>query len=74
MKSKSKKIVKNSTKSLSDLRVSRNMTQKDLADIMHCTQATISAWELGKRVPPFSKILILSKVFDVPTDSLGFGK
>ncbi len=60
-------------KSISELRRGRNMTQQELANIMHCDQSTISTWESGKRIPPFPKILILSQIFDVPIESFKFG-
>ena len=51
-------------------REEREMTQQDLADLLHVTRQTVSRWESGSRCPD----LILSKkiadIFGIPLDEL----
>ena len=51
-------------------REEHNMTQQELADILHVTRQTVSRWESGSRCPD----LILSKkiadTFDISLDEL----
>ncbi len=57
-------------KTLKELRISRNMSQEELAKIMNCAQSTISHWESGRRVPPLSKLRILSMIFNEPIEKI----
>ncbi|MBQ6442969.1 MAG: response regulator [Lachnospiraceae bacterium] len=46
---------------LRNLRVQRNLSQQQLADMMYVDRSTIANWETGRRVPDVSLILRLSE-------------
>lgn len=50
---------------IANLRKEKNLTQKDLADILHVTDRAISKWERGKGCPDISLLDDLSKTLDV---------
>ena len=58
------------SKILRDLREERKIKQKELADIMGVSQATISMWEKNASEPDIDKIRRLSNYFGVSTDYL----
>lgn len=47
------------------LRKEHKMSQDDLAEAMHVSKFSISAWERGLRKPEFSTLTDLSELFDV---------
>lgn len=51
-------------------RKQNNLTQKELADKLHVSRKTISAWENGRGYPDISSITKLSDIFDISTDDL----
>ncbi len=55
---------------LRELRKSRNMSQKDLAEMFNVAQNTISQWERGVRSIDSDTLLELSRFFNVSTDYL----
>lgn len=55
---------------LKELRLSRKMTQADLAKRMSVTQQAVGLWESGKTEPPSSAIPRLARFFNVPSDDL----
>ena len=55
---------------LIDLRKQNNLSQKDLAKKTGLTQAAISLWERGERLPNAQTILPLSQYFNVSVDYL----
>ena len=57
-------------KRLAELRKSRNLSQKELAQKLTSSQNTISNWETGKREPDFETTIMLADYFDVTTDYL----
>ena len=57
-------------KRIKELRLSNDMTQKDLADYLGLTPKMVSFYELGQRVPPSDIILKLADKFGVSTDYL----
>lgn len=57
-------------KNINLLRSEREMSQKQLAEVLSVTRGTISLWELGKRAPDLESICVLAKYFDVTTDFL----
>jgi Predicted transcriptional regulators len=59
---------------IKELRIKKNMTQQDLADMLGNITATgVSYWENGKAKPDASVIIKLSNFFDVTIDYL-YGK
>ncbi len=53
-----------------ELRVSKNLTQQQLADELHVTKQAISKWEKGKSIPDITSIELLSSFFGVSVDYL----
>ncbi|MBQ6979623.1 MAG: helix-turn-helix transcriptional regulator [Clostridia bacterium] len=49
---------------LRSLRISKKMSQKDLANLLNVDQRTVSAWEKGVCEPSFSMLYKICKVFD----------
>ncbi len=58
---------------LKDLRVERNITQKQLAKQLNVSGNTVHAWETDKQEPSMAMLLRLSVIFNVSLDFL-FGK
>lgn len=48
------------------MRMSRNMSQADLARALHCGQSTVAMYETGKRMPDLDTIDFLADIFNVP--------
>ncbi|MBQ7295544.1 MAG: helix-turn-helix domain-containing protein [Clostridia bacterium] len=59
---------------IKELRASKNMTQKDLAEIINCTDKAISRWETGRGVPEVSLLMPLSKALGVSVNELLMGE
>ena len=55
---------------IKELRISKNLTQQQLADELHVTKQAISKWEKGKSVPDITSIELISSFFGVSTDYL----
>lgn len=55
------------------LRSERNMTQKQLADIMNISDKTVSKWERGLGLPDISLISELSNLLEIDTQNLLVG-
>lgn len=55
---------------LKELRISRNITQSELAEYLSVDQRTISNWECGINEPNFDVLIKIAKYFDETTDSL----
>ena len=53
-----------------ELRISKKLTQQELADELHVTKQAISKWEKGKSVPDITSIELISSFFGVSTDYL----
>lgn len=53
-----------------ELRISKNLTQQQLADELHVTKQAISKWEKGKSIPDITSIELLSSFFGVSVDYL----
>jgi transcriptional regulator with XRE-family HTH domain len=51
-----------------EARLSKGITQDELAEITGYTQNTISAYETGRAFPSMNAIMILSKALDIPLE------
>ena len=52
------------------LRLSKSMTQEQLAKALHMSAQAVSKWENGKSYPDIHSLLLLSALFDVSLDQL----
>lgn len=57
-------------KNLKELRESRGLTQKGLAELVGTTQQTVGRWENGKAEPSISTLSDLALIFETSVDSL----
>ncbi len=57
-------------KRIKGLRKRKEMTQADLAELLHVDRATIAGYELNKREPSLEILLSLAKALNVSTDYL----
>ena len=55
---------------IKELRISKNLTQQQLADKLHVTKQAISKWEKGKSIPDITSVELLSSFFGVSVDYL----
>ena len=55
---------------IKDLRTEHKMTQKQLAELLHVRNTTISAWEANIAEPPYETLAELARLFQVTTDYL----
>lgn len=55
---------------LRELREDRDLLQKDIADILNCTQVCYSRYELGKRDIPTDVLIKLADYYSVSIDYL----
>ncbi len=51
-----------------DLREDHDLTQKQVAKMLHCSQQAYSNYELGQRDIPTSILIQLSQLYNVTTD------
>ena len=58
------------SENLRELRMGKNLTQKQLADLLKVDQRTISAWEKGVCEPSFSMLVKLCDIFDESFDNI----
>lgn len=55
---------------LRDLREQHNLSQADVAKILHCSQATYGMYELGRRRLSVERLVQLAQFYHVTLDSL----
>lgn len=55
---------------LKDLRLSRSLTQVEMADLMGVSQANVSFWEKGRHKPNLDEFKKLCEVFKISADRL----
>ena len=53
-----------------ELRGEKGVNQKEIALALHVSQATVSNWEAGRKVPEVPMLITIAKYFDVRTDYL----
>ena len=53
---------------IKDLRESSNLTHKELAARLHCSQKVYSNYERGEREIPTSVLIALAKFYETTTD------
>lgn len=51
-----------------DLREDKDLTQKEMANILHCSQQVYSNYELGQRDIPTEMLICLAKFYGVSVD------
>lgn len=57
-------------KKLKEKRLEANLTQQELADILHVSRQTISSWEVGRTYPDLDLLVALSELYSTPLDDL----
>lgn len=57
---------------LSELRKEENLSQRDLAKIVHVSAATIGFYETGKRTPPLERAISIAEYFNLPVERIRF--
>lgn len=57
-------------KKLKEKREEANLTQKELAEILHVSRQTISSWEVGRTYPDLDVLVAISELYDTPLDDL----
>lgn len=55
-------------KRIRDLREDNDLTQKQVAEILHCSQQVYSNYELGQRDIPTAILISLAKYYKTSTD------
>ena len=55
---------------LKKMRKQANLTQDNLAELIHVSRQTISNWENGKSYPDLQSLLLLCKVYDISLNQL----
>jgi transcriptional regulator, cro/CI family len=58
---------------LKELRLEKDLSQKEVADLVHVNRVTYTNWERGKREPSFENLVKLADLLDVSLDWL-FGR
>lgn len=54
---------------IQNLRIQKGLTQERLAEMLEVSRQSISKWELGQAVPDVDKIIRMSELFGVSTDT-----
>ncbi|MCM1494709.1 MAG: helix-turn-helix transcriptional regulator [Bacteroides sp.] len=57
---------------LADLRKRKNMTQKDLANILKVSSSAVGMWESGKRKPTLACAIDIARIFNVRVEEISF--
>ncbi len=55
---------------IKELRKTKKMTQRDLADRFNVSNVTVSRWETGTQTPSLETVLLLAKFFGCTIDDL----
>ncbi len=52
------------------IRISKGFTQEYLAELLKVSRQSVSKWELGQSIPDVEKIIRMSELFQISTDTL----
>lgn len=63
-------LIGNFGEKVKSLRKGRNLTQKQLADMLGVAVSAISSYESGSRYPSYGGLISLARIFHVSTDFL----
>lgn len=55
---------------IQQIRVSMGLSQEEFGEKLEVTRQTVSKWELDQTIPEVKKIVMISKLFSVTTDSI----
>lgn len=55
---------------IKELRIQRNLSQKQLGEILHVSDKTISKWETGRTLPDIEMIQKIAQYFHISIDEL----
>lgn len=55
---------------IKELRIQRHLSQKQLGEILHVSDKTISKWETGRTLPDIEMIQKIAQYFDISIDEL----
>ena len=55
---------------IQNLRIQKGLTQERFAEMLEVSRQSISKWELGQAVPELDKIIRMSELFNISTDTL----
>lgn len=53
---------------IKDLRLSKHLTQKELAQLLNVKPTTVSGWEIGRNEPSIDTLKDLARIFGVSVD------
>lgn len=59
---------------IKEQRKNKNLTQKELAELLNCTDKAISRWETGRGIPEVSLLIPLSNALSVSVNELLIGE
>lgn len=62
--------MKEFAKKIRKIRMSRNMSQKDLADLLNVDRTTVTGWETKDRMPDVFLLIRIADIFDTTLDEL----
>lgn len=57
-------------KQIRDLRTERNLTQEEMASLLHVSRQAVSNWENNKNLPDIEMLITISKEFSLSLDQL----
>ena len=57
-------------RNIKEIRLSKNLTQKQFGEILGYAPRTVSDWEINKNEPSLSTIKLICKKFDVTYDEI----
>lgn len=57
---------------LNEVRNTKNVSQEELASLLHVSQKTVSSWEIGRTTPKPSQMQHMEDIFKVPKEKIFF--